>query len=102
MDSSINCRRAWSCLIALCTQRIFSKHITDNYIERIRALAFEYSKGVITDVQVKFSPTTHKKISLDDDIKDQDISAHSAANLNIADINNQSSLIFSPNKFVAR
>ncbi|AXI04307.1 chromosomal replication initiator protein DnaA [Aquirhabdus parva] len=74
----------------------FSKHITDNYIERIRALAFEYSKGVITDVQVKFSPTTHKKISLDDDIKDQDISAHSVANLNIADINNQSSFNIQP------
>jgi len=34
----------------------FVKHITDNFLDRIRALAYEYSKGVVTDVQVRFDP----------------------------------------------
>ena len=34
----------------------FVKHITEEYFDRIRELAYEYSKGEITDVQVKYDP----------------------------------------------
>ncbi|GAC1378996.1 MAG: chromosomal replication initiator protein DnaA [Aquirhabdus sp.] len=81
----------------------FVKYITEHYIDRIRALAFEYSKGEITDVQVKFDPrhgslNTHKaKLNTAlDQTKDNSIDIPLDIQLNNVDSYNQSSFNVQP------
>lgn len=81
----------------------FVKYITEHYIDRIRALAFEYSKGEITDVQVKFDPrhgslNTHKakQNTALDQTKDNNIDIPLDIQLNNIESYNQSSFNVQP------
>lgn len=81
----------------------FVKYITEHYIDRIRALAFEYSKGEITDVQVKFDPRhgslntlKTKQNSAIDSTKDNSIDIPHDIQLNNIESYNQTSFNVQP------
>jgi len=77
----------------------FVKHITEEYFDRIRELAYEYSKGEITDVQVKYDPrrdslgfNKNKSNSIQDNVLD----IPSDLPINNVDSYNQSSFNVQP------
>ncbi|HEY4714131.1 MAG TPA: chromosomal replication initiator protein DnaA [Aquirhabdus sp.] len=99
----LNAEEQGSILSLYTPNAYFVKYITEHYIERIRALAYEYSKGGITDVQVKFDPrhgsvNAHKikPASAQDHNKDSVLNITHDLNLNNVDGYNQSSFNIPP------
>jgi chromosomal replication initiator protein len=99
----LNAEEQGSILSLYTPNAYFVKYITEHYIERIRALAYEYSKGEITDVQVKFDPrhgsvNAHKikPVSVQDHHKDTASNITHDLNLNNVDSYNQSSFNIPP------
>lgn len=99
----LNAEEQGSVLSLYTPNAYFVKYITEHYIDRIRALAFEYSKGEITDVQVKFDPrhgslNTHKAKQniVADHTKDHSIDIPNDIQLNNVESYNQSSFNVQP------
>ncbi len=99
----LNAEEQGSILSLYTPNAYFVKYITEHYIERIRALAYEYSKGEITDVQVKFDPrhgsinaNKIKTASVQDNNKDAASNITHDLNLNNVDAYSQSSFNIPP------
>lgn len=99
----LNAEEQGSILSLYTPNAYFVKYITEHYIERIRALAYEYSKGEITDVQVKFDPrhgsinaNKIKPASVQDNNKDATSNITHDLNINNVDAYSQSSFNIPP------
>lgn len=99
----LNAEEQGSILSLYTPNAYFVKYITEHYIERIRALAYEYSKGEITDVQVKFDPrhgsinaNKIKTASFQNNNKDAASNITHDLNLNNVDAYSQSSFNIPP------
>jgi chromosomal replication initiator protein len=96
----LNAEQNGSVLSLYAPNSYFVKHITEEYFDRISELAYEYSKGQITDVQVRYDPrrdsiNTNKNKFTQDSIKDKflDIAMDSPLNAHAL---NQSSFNVQP------